>query len=122
VQRSLPYDEIIISRAFLVDQITISLLNMADRVFISALNYQPSRDKLKKIGKLINSIEKNKGYHLQDKLIFCISVFGDDKLTAGFDIPGYKTISLPCRSLGYPEFFPPSYEYLEAFEENINVI
>jgi len=121
VQRSMPYDEMIISRAFLVDHITISLLNMADRIFISALNYQPSIDRLEKIGKLINGIENNKGYHLQDKLTFCINLIIDNNLPEGFDISGYKTISLPNKSLENPEFYPSSYEYLEAFEENINV-
>ncbi|NLX63182.1 MAG: hypothetical protein GX022_00150 [Clostridiaceae bacterium] len=120
VQRSLPYDEIIVSRAFLVDQLTIPLLIMAERIYISALNYQSSKDRLKKIGDLINGIEKNKGYHLKDKLIFCISLASDVKLPAGFDISGFKTVYLPCPCFENLEFFPPSNEYLEAFEVNLN--
>mgnify|MGYP000981831838 CR=1 FL=1 len=121
VQRSLPYDEIIISKAFIVDQTTISLLNMAEKAYICALNYQSSIDRLKKIGNLINRLESDKNYHLKDKLVFCISFIGDDKLSAGFDISGFKTITLPYRNFGNPQFFPPSNEYLEALEANLNV-
>jgi len=121
VQRSLPYDEIIISRAFIADQITTSLLSMADRIFISALNCQPSINRLKKIGERINGIEKNKGYHLKDNLIFCITFIGDDILPAGFVISDFKTISLPCPGFGNLGFFPPTSEYLEAFESKLNI-
>ena len=70
VQRSLPYEEIIISRAFIADQITISLLNKADRVYISALNYPPSIERLKRTGNIISNYEDKKDIKLKKRLFF----------------------------------------------------
>ncbi len=122
VQRSSPYQEIIISRAFIADQITISLLNKADRVYISALNYQPSIEKLKRIGKTINGYEDKKGFKLKEKIIFCISSVCHNQMQVDIDMPGFNISNLPYLDYINSGFFPPSNDYLTALEVTFNKI
>jgi len=120
VQRSAPYQEIIISRAFSTDQITTSLLNKAKKVYVSAINYRTSLDRLKRIGDLINGYEDKKEYRLKEKIVFCIGSIYHDQMPVSCDFPDFNIVNLPYSNSGNSGFFPPSNEYLTALETTLN--
>ncbi|HHU89765.1 MAG TPA: hypothetical protein GXZ22_01745 [Clostridiaceae bacterium] len=118
VQRSLPYDEIIISRAFITDQITLWLLNAAGRVFVSALNYKSSIDRLNRIVNHINRFENV--YGLKEKLVFCINSISDNQLPINLDNPNLNIVNLPYLDNRNAGLFPLSNEYLTTLEAAVN--
>ncbi len=120
VQRSSPYQEIIISRVFTTDKITTSLINEAKRVYVSALNYWTSIDRLKKIGNLINGYEDKKEYHFKEKIVFCIGSIYHDQIPVNYDFPDFNITNLPYSDSRNSGFFPPSNEYLTALEATLN--
>ncbi len=122
VQRSSPYEEIVISRAFLTDSITMKLLNEAHRIYITALNYPSSLDRLQKIRRLISRYEEEKGYQFKEKVTFCISSIINGQLPVNLDYPGFKIINLPYSDNRDSRSSQPSNEYFSALEAALNRI
>ena len=120
VQRSSPYEEIVISRAFLTDSITMKLLNEAHRIYISALNYPSSLNRLQKIGSLIRRFEEEKGYKLNQKVVFCICSVNNCQMPVNANISDIRIINLPCSDNRDARSSQPSNEYLTALESALN--
>ncbi|NLL66982.1 MAG: hypothetical protein GX236_04685 [Clostridiaceae bacterium] len=119
IQKSSPYEEIIISRAYLTDQLNMILLNEAQKIYISALNYPTSLHRLLKIGDQISLYEEKNGYRLKDKITFCINLINNVQESVNLDMSNSNFITLPYLDNRNTRGFLPSNEYLAALETAI---
>lgn len=120
VQRSSPYDEIVISRGFMTDSLAMALLNEAHKIYISALNYPTSLNRLIKIAGLIREYEEKKGYRIKEKSTLCVSSVINGQAAENLEIPNYDLIYLPYSDYRNSGSFLPSNEYFTALEAALN--